>query len=305
MITEIGLAGFYLVLFVVLPPLLTGFIHTGKARLQNRRGPSILQPFYDMAKLLRKSETISETSTWVFRAAPLVNLAIMAAIGLMIPWAGVRSPLPGDLILVVYLAALGKFVMSLAALDTGSSFGAFGASREAAVSIQAEPALLMALAALAVRAHSSSFAAMLSAGRGRPDLYLITPMVLAALWLALTAELARMPVDDPTTHLELTMIHEALILENSGRSLAVLEIGAALKMTVMFGLLAQAFLMLFAPMAPPLHAAVTVVLIAVCGALIVVLESVLVKLRWRRIPNLLSYSLTAAALACLVVAVKG
>jgi formate hydrogenlyase subunit 4 len=296
---------FYLVHGLAAPFLLVGLIRTGKARLQNRQGPPPWQPFWDIAKLLRKGETISETTTWVFRLAPIVGLATMAAVALMVPWLGVASPLPGDLFLVVYLMALGKFVTGLAALDTGSSFGALGASREAAVSLQAEPALVIALAALAAHAHSSSLALFLAPGQAGSYLFVVVPLVVAALWLAITAELARMPIDDPTTHLELTMIHEALILENSGRNLALVEIAVALKITVLFGLMAQVMLIAWPPIAPALAYLLSLGLILAGGAVLALAESALVKLRWRRIPNLLSFALAAAALACIVVALKG
>lgn len=295
----------YLAHALLVPPLLVGFIRTGKARLQNRLGPPIWQPFWDLAKLLRKGETISATTTWAFRWAPIVSLATMVAVALMVPWLGVSSPLPGDLFLVVYLMALGKFAMSLAALDTGSAFGALGASREAAVSVQAEPALVLALAALSTHARSSAFSAMLAPGQGGSPLYLVLPLVLVALWLAITAELARMPVDDPTTHLELTMIHEALILENSGRNLALVEMSVALKTTVLFGLIAQVVRIAWPPLPPAWAYLTSLGMILSAGAVLALAESTLVKLRWRRIPNLLSFALTAGALACLIVAMKG
>lgn len=296
---------FYLVHALLVPLVLVGWIRLGKARLQNRQGPPLWQPFWDIAKLLRKGETISDTTTWVFRAVPVINLAVMVAIAVMIPWLGVTAPVSGDLFLVVYLLALGKFMTSLAALDAGSAFGALGASREAAVSVQAEPALLLALGALAVQAHSSALATLLAPGQGGPHLVLVLPLLCVALWLAITADLARMPFDDPTTHLELTMIHEALILENSGRNLALVEMAGALKLTVLCGLLAQVVLIAWPPLGAALTYVVSLGLILAGGAVLALAESILVKLRWRRIPNLLSFALTAGALACLVVALQG
>lgn len=295
----------YLAGVLVMPFVLAGIIRTGKARLQNRQGPPLLQFFWDVAKLLRKGETVSETATWVFRWAPIVSLATMLAVALMVPWLGVPPPLPGDLFLVIYLMALGKFVTGLAALDTGSSFGALGASREVAVSLQAEPAMVLALAALATHAHSSALTVFLAPGQSGSHLYIVVPLVVATLWLAITAELSRMPVDDPTTHLELTMIHEALILENSGRNLALAEFGAALKMAVLFGLIAQVLLIACPRLPSGLTYLLSLGLILAGGAVVALTESVLVKLRWRRIPNLLSFALTAGALACIVVALKG
>lgn len=290
---------------LLLPLLLVGFIRTGKARIQNRQGPPVLQPLWDIAKLLRKSETISETTTWVFRWSPIINLATIGAVALMVPWLGIRSPIPGDLFLVVYLMALGKFGSGLAALDAGSAFGALGASREAAVSVQSEPALIVALAALAASAHSSAFGVFLAPGRTAPYLLIVIPLVVVALWLAITAELSRMPIDDPTTHLELTMIHEALILENSGRNLALVELAVGVKTVVLLGLVAQVLLLAWPPLGSAWSYLATLGLIFAGGATLVVAESVLVKLRWRRIPNLLSFAVTAAALACIIVAMKG
>jgi formate hydrogenlyase subunit 4 len=290
---------------IVIPPLLVGFIRAVKSRLQRRRGPSIWQPFRDIAKLLRKGETISETVTWAFRAGPLVSLATTFALSLMIPWLGLSTPIAGDLFLAIYLIALGKFVISLAALDTGSSFGALGASREAAVSIQSETAAVLALAALAVHARSSSLPVMLAPTHHGPFLPILAALILATVWLTTMAELARMPFDDPTTHLELTMIHEALILENSGRNLALAEVAYSLKACVLFGLLAQILLVALPPMPAGLAYLVSLAFIAASGLAVAISESIMVKLRWRKIPNLLSYAMAAGILACLVVAVKG
>lgn len=289
----------------IVPLLILGFIRKAKARLQNRIGPPILQPFYDAAKLLRKGETVSETATWVFRAGPIVNLAALVAVGLMVPWLGLPAPIQGDLLLAVYLVALGKFAIGLAALDTGSAFGALGASREAAISVQAEPALVMGLAALAAHARSTSFPAMFTADSTAPMVTVVVPLVLAALCLAAIAELARMPIDDPTTHLELTMVHEALILENSGRNLLLVEYAAALKMTILFGLMSQVARMALPAMAPAAAYGISLAGLFCAGGVVALVESVCVKLRWRRVPNLLSFGLAGAALACLVVAMRG
>lgn len=295
----------YLVHILLVPPLLVGWIRRGKARLQNRQGPPLWQPFWDIAKLWRKGETISNTTTWIFRTAPVVHLAVMVAAALMIPWLGLPTPVPGDLFLVVYLLAMGKFVTSLAALDAGSAFGALGASREATVSVQAEPVLLLALGALAVQARSSALATMLAPGQHGVHLVLVLPLLCVALWLAITADLARMPFDDPTTHLELTMIHEALILENSGRNLALVELAVALKLTVLLGLLAQVLLIALPPLGPGLTYVLSLGLLMFGGTIVVFAETLLVKLRWRRISNLLTFALTAGVLACLIIALKG
>jgi len=295
----------YLPYMVVLPPLLIGIIRTLKSRLQGRRGPSPLQPIWDLVKGLRKGETVSATTTWVFGAAPLVALGSSVLVALSVPWLGLPSPWHGDLFLLVYLLALGKLAVSLGALDPGSTFGALGASREAAVSVQSEPAMVLALGALAVHAGSSDLSVMLAPGQMGAELGAVTPLVLAALWLAVCAELARMPFDDPTTHLELTMIHEALVLENSGRSLALVELGVAIKLAVLLGLLAQVMLMAWPALtAWGAHLATLALMLGSCGV-VAVTETVMVRLRWRRIPNLLAFGLTASVMACLLVALKG
>lgn len=289
---------------VLFPLLLVGIIRRSKARLQNRSGPSVLQPFWDAWKLLRKDETISESVTGIFRLAPVVSLATTVAAAAMVPWLGVAPPLAADLFVLVYLLALGKFATGLGALDTGSSFGALGASREATIGIQVEPAVVLSLAALAVAARTSALPGLFSAP-SESHLLLLVPLVATALMIAAMAELARMPFDDPTTHLELTMIHEALLLENSGRNLAIAEYAAALKLTVLLGLVAQTLLML-SPVREAWAAYVASLgLLIVGGWGIAILESSLVKLRWRRIPNFLSYALMASTLACLLVALKG
>ena len=296
---------FYLAHIVVAPLLLAGFVRKGKAILQGRRGPSVLQPFWDTFKLLRKGETISSTATRAFQWAPLVCLAAAISAAFMAPWLGLPAPISGDLLLFIYVLALGKFAMGLAALDTGSSFGAFAASREAAVSVQTEPAMVTGLAALAVHAHSSSLGVLLSPGHPGMHIMVLAPLVVFALWLSAMAELSRMPVDDPTTHLELTMIHEALILENSGPGLALMEYAAALKTLILLGLVARVLLLIGPPLGPLVTYVCTMALVMAGAAVLVLAESVLVKLRWRRIPNLLSFAVAAGALACLLVAVRG
>jgi formate hydrogenlyase subunit 4 len=290
---------------LIAPLLVVGFIRKVKARLQNRVGPPLLQPFWDVAKLLGKGETISETATWAFRLAPIANLACVTAAAFMTPWLGLAAPIPGDLFLVVYILALGKFCMSLSSLDTGSSFGAFASSREAAVSVLSEPAMLLALAALAVRARSSSLTAMLTLHSSGEHTIVISALVTVALALATVAELSRMPIDDPTTHLELTMIHEAQILENSGRNLAIVEFAAALKLVVMLGLVGEVVLSALPRMQPGFSYLAGIAAIVVSASAIAAIESVSVKLRWRRVPNLMSFAVGAGIFACLLAALGG
>jgi formate hydrogenlyase subunit 4 len=292
----------------VVPLLLVGVVRKLKARMQNRLGAPVLQPFYDVAKLLRKGETVSETASWVFLWAPRVGLAVAGVAALLIPWSGAPAPFAGshasDFLLLIYLLALGKFMALLAAMDTGSAFGGLGASREATISVLAEPTVVMGLGALALRAGSTDLAVI----SGSPASPIVAGLVGAALIVAALAELSRMPVDDPTTHLELTMVHEAMILENSGRNLALTELAVALRTCIFLGLAAQTLLHAwpaYPAIAPLLRYGIGLLALFAAGAGLAVAEGVLVKLYWRRVPHFVAYGLALSFLAALVAAVGG
>lgn len=295
----------YCVHILIAPFVLIGAIRKGKAVMQGRQGPPLFQPLFDTVKLLGKSETISSTAFWSFYAAPVVGIAAVTAVALMTPWLGVQSPIAGDLFLVAYLLAIVKFVTGLSALDTASSFGAIGASRESAVSLFAEPALVASLAALAMQAHSSRLPAVFAHGHTGYAMTAIAGLAAIAIWMAAMADMSRMPVDDPTTHLELTMIHEAQILENSGRNLALVQYAVSLRAVVLIGITARVVMLALPPLPPILSYAVCMALIALGACLIALSESVMVRLRWRRLPNLLSFAVVASMLACLIAALKG
>jgi formate hydrogenlyase subunit 4 len=294
----------------LIPLLLVGVVRKVKARMQNRIGSPILQPFYDTAKLLRKAETVSETASWVFVWAPRLGLAVALWVALSVPWAGVAAlaelgvPHAADLLLVVYLLGLGKFAAMLAAMDTGSAFGGLGASREATISVLAEPVLLIGLGSLAVGAGSTDLARIFSA----PISPFVALLVGLALVVAALAELSRMPVDDPTTHLELTMVHEALILENSGRNLALTETAVALRTCVFLGLAVQTLLRVWPGYGEldllPRYGLGLLGLFGAGGA-VAVAEGVLVKLNWRRVPNFIAFGTTLSLLAALIAAARG
>jgi formate hydrogenlyase subunit 4 len=293
-----------------LPFLLVGVLRMLKARMQNRLGSPVWQPFYDVAKLLGKGETVSGVASWVFVWTPRLNLAVALWVALAVPWVGIASlstfgvPHAADLLLIVYLLALGKFASMLAAMDTGSAFGGLGASREAMISLQAEPILLVGLGALALGAGSTDLAGVYSA----PLSPFVAALVGGALVIAALAELSRMPVDDPTTHLELTMVHEALILENSGRNLALTEIAVALRTSVFLGLATQTWLRIwpsYVELALLPRYAVGVLALFGAAAALAVAEGVIVKLNWRRIPNFLAFGLMLSLLAALVAAARG
>lgn len=290
---------------VFTPVLLLGTIRKTKARLQNRIGPPLLQPLFDVLKLCRKGETLSKTMCGVFRLSAVVCLADMLLIAWLVPWTGIKPGAPAcDLFLVFYLFAMARMFMLLGALDSGSAFGAFGASRDATLALLVEPAALLGFVALGAVTGSSDLQTIFSFSNSHlsscPGIWLL---VGAAILLASLVELSRMPVDDPTTHLELTMVHEAMILEASGRNLALLEYTHALRMTILFGLSSQCFIRAIPSVwtsGPEIQAACGVAGIFVIAILVGIFESISVKLQWRKIPEFIAYSLTMSLVAVLM-----
>ena len=292
---------------VVFPLLLVGVIRKVKALMQTRFGAPIWQPFYDLAKLLRKGEVISETASWIFVWSPRVGLSVALIVATLAPWAGPLLPAgwapATNFLLLIYLLALGKFLGMLAAMDTGSAFGGLGASREATISLLAEPAVVLGLGALAVSAGSMDLQTIFAASM-HPFVALLvgTALVIAAL-----AELSRMPVDDPTTHLELTMVHEAMILENSGRNLALVEYAVALRSCIYLGLATQTLLHVWPTLDElPLLARYGAGLggLLLIGIAVAVAEGLLVKLKWRRVPNFLAAAIVMSLFAVLLVVTR-
>src|SRR6266852_1345212 len=222
---------------LLLAPLLLGLINRTKAFIAGRRGPPLVQPYRDVVKCLRRGAVYGEVTSWLFRLGPVVNLATLLAALMILPFGGVAAVLsfPGDLIVLAGLFALGRFLTVLAALDTGSSFEGMGASREVHFAALAEPALLVALAVLVRITGAFSLTDIYGAvtvaawARALPALALVA-MTLVVLELV---ENTRIPVDDPTTHLELTMIHEVMVLDHSGPALGLIEYGAASKLFVL------------------------------------------------------------------------
>jgi len=289
----------YAVLGLLLAPLLPAITNRTKALFAGRRGPPLLQSYYDLAKLLRKGAVYSRTTGWVFRLAPPAGLACVIAALLLVPAGDFAAPLafPGDLILLAYLLGLMRFLTVCAALDTGSSFEGLGASREVQFSALAEPALILGLAALAYATGSFSLSGIFGAVT-RPAWVLIGPalvLVSAALLIVFLAENSRIPIDDPNTHLELTMIHEVMILDYGGPDLALILYGAALKLWLLGALLANIFLPLTG-LAGPLQIVCLVAGMFVIAALTGVIESVMARLSLLKVPQLL---VGAAALSML------
>lgn len=291
---------------LLLSPLIAGISRTLKARLQMRRGPGIFQPYHDLYKLLRKNMVIPDTASWIFSATPFVLFATTLLAGLLIPAVSVHAPLSifGGVLAVVYLLALGRFFLALAGLDAGTPFGGLGSSREMTISAIAEPALMLAVFTVALGAGSTNLSSMAMAAVGQSWRFLAPSQMLAfaALFIVLIAETGRIPVDNPSTHLELTMIHEAMILEYSGPYLALIEWSAAMKQLVLMTLLINVFLPYgLSAVASPLSMAVSVVLFAgklvVLASGVVLVETVNAKLRLFRVPELLAVAFVLSALA--------
>ena len=300
--------GIHIALLLLLPPLLVGVIVKTKAIFAGRKGAPILQLYFDLVKLLQKGAVYSRTTTWIFRGAPIVSLAAVLVAGLLLPLASTRSPFGfvGDVVLFAYLLAVGRFVTMAAALDTGSPFEGMGASREAAFSALAEPALFLVLAIICLPTDSVSFSGALdslpSAPWGVAHPYLLA--ATAALFLVLLTENSRIPVDDPNTHLELTMIHEVMILDHGGPDLAFILYGASVKLFLFAGLLAHILL--------PIPAATTPAGVALfvggeigLAVLVGITESVMARLRLPRVPQLLVAASVIAALGLGVLFYRG
>ena len=293
-------------LMLLLSPLITGVIRAWKARLQTRRGPGILQPYRDLHKLLRKGMVIPDTASWLFAATPYVLFATTLLAGLLIPTISAQAPLSwfGGVLALVYLLALGRFFLALGGLDTGSSFGGLGSSREMTISAIAEPALMLAVFTVAIGAGSTNLSSVAQSALGQSWRFLAPSQMLAfvALFIVLIAETGRIPVDNPATHLELTMIHEAMILEYSGPYLALIEWSAAMKQLVLMTLLVNVFFpfglsagwwQVGALLSLLLFGAKLLALAAV----IVLVETSNAKLRIFRVPELLAVAFVLSGLA--------
>ena len=293
-----------LVLF--LSPLITGFSRTLKARLQTRRGASVWQPYRDLHKLLRKGMVIPDTASWIFTVTPHVLFATTLLAGLLIPTVSAQAPLSlfGGVLAVVYLLALGRFFLALGGLDTGSSFGGLGSSREMTIAAIAEPALMLAVFTVALGAGSTNLSTVAQAALGQSWRFLAPQQMLAfaALFIVLIAETGRIPVDNPTTHLELTMIHEAMILEYSGPYLALIEWSAAMKQLVLMTLLVNVFFPFglsadWGPAATLLSLVWFTAKLLLLAAAVVLVETTNAKLRLFRVPELLAVAFVLSAMA--------
>ena len=293
-------------LLLAMAPLVRGIIARVKARFQNRRGASVFRPYQDLWKLFRKEDMVPPTSSVLFRAAPVVVFASLFLACFFIPVIHDSALLgfSGDFVLLVYLLALSRFFLLLGGMDGGSSFGGMGASREALVSTLAEAPLMLGLTAIFIVSRTTSFiaAAHWSLQQNVTQFSAVHALALVALLLVGIAETGRIPVDNPTTHLELTMIHEAMVLEYSGPSLAFIEWASALKLTLVSALLIG----LFAPWgmaSTGAMAAVAIGLLAFVSKILVLVliialvESGVAKLRMYMVPDFLGVATALAVLA--------
>jgi formate hydrogenlyase subunit 4 len=289
---------------LVLAPLLPGIANRVKAFFGGRQGPPLFQAYYDIGKLLRKGVVYSVTTTAVFRWAPIIGLAAILLCVAMLPCSRYGAPIgfSGDLVLFVYLLALARFVTVLAALDTGSSFEGMGASREVAFAALSESAFLIVLATLAGFGGDLSVAgayAAVACGQYAGQMPVLL-LVAAALFILLLSENCRVPVDDPNTHLELTMIHEVMVLDYSGPDLGMIFYAASLKLWIFAALIAG--LVRFPVESPWLALAGQILIVLVLAAIVGCVESLMARLRFVRVPQLLlgAFALAATALIAFV-----
>jgi formate hydrogenlyase subunit 4 len=313
LILDILVQGAQMALVLAAAPLLTGFVRKLKARLTRRRGASVIQPYRDLARLLRKEVVLPENASWLFRATPYIVFAATWVAAALVPTfaTGLLFSWTADLIAIVALLGSARFFLALAGLDVGSSFGGIGSSREVMIATLAEPAMLMVIFTLALLANStqlSTIAAYMASTE--VGLRVSLGMVLVALIIVSLAENARIPVDNPATHLELTMVHEAMVLEYSGRHLAMIELAAALKLLLYISLIAS----VFAPWkltaatadlsAYALGLGAYALKLAACGAALALLETATAKMRVFRVPQFLGAGLMLGLLGVLLLFVS-
>ena len=285
-----------IVVILLIAPLLNGVIKKVKALTQKRKGAPLLQQYFDLYKLLKKRSVVSETASWIFRVTPFIvfGTALSASLFVPVTTAIPAASFPGDVIMLFSVLALGRFFMMISALDTGSTFGGMGGSREAMISALIEPSILVTFLTLGLYANSTSVSAIMKAA-GAAGIPLLNPMFILsflAMLVIIIAETSRIPVDDPSTHLELTMVHEAMLLEYSGRGLALMEYGASIKQLVLITLLVNVFVPVDQMLSVTGAAAVVVSLliylakVTLASVLIGIIESFTVKMRFFSVPNL-------------------
>jgi formate hydrogenlyase subunit 4 len=305
--------GAQMALVLLLAPLLTGFVRKVKARLLRRRGASMLQPYRDLDRLMHKDVVLAESASWLFRVAPYLIFAATWVAAALVPTfaTGLMFSWSADLIALIALLASARFFLALAGMDVGTSFGGIGSSREVMIASLAEPAMLLIVFTLALVAGSTQLSTI-AAYLASPDVGLRVSLGLAlvALIMVAIAENARIPVDNPATHLELTMVHEAMVLEYSGRHLAMIEFAASLKLLLYVSLISCVFMPwgLAVPgndaRAYAVSALAYLVKIAAAGFLLAVFETAIAKMRVFRVPEFLGVALMLGFLGTLLLFVS-
>lgn len=313
LIRALLIQGLQMAVVLLLAPLLTGFVRKVKARLTRRQGASVIQPYRDLIRLLRKEAVLADNASWLFRVVPYLVFASTWVAAALVPTfgGGLLFSWTADLIAIIALLGFGRFFLALAGMDIGTSFGGIGSSREMMIASLAEPAMLLTVFSLALVAGStqlSTVAAMMSSPE--VGLRVSLGMALVALIMVAIAENARIPVDNPATHLELTMVHEAMVLEYSGRHLAMIEFASSLKLVLYLSLIGCIFIPwgIAAPgagLADYLIGAVAYVAkIAVGAVLLAVFETSIAKMRVFRVPDFLGAALMLGLLGTLLLFVS-
>lgn len=313
MIADFALQGAQMLLVLLAAPLLTGFVRKVKARLQRRIGPPLIQPYRDLARLLRKDVVLAQNASWLFRVIPYIVFAGTWIAAAFVPTfaTGLSFSWSVDLIAIVALLGSARFFLALAGLDTGTSFGGIGSSREVMIASLAEPAMIMIVFTLALVAGSTQLTTMAAyMSTSEVGLRISLGLALFALIIVAIAENARIPVDNPATHLELTMVHEAMVLEYSGRHLALIELSAMLKLLLYVSLIACLFVPwglatgTSAPAALAIGALAYFGKIACGGILLGLFETVIAKMRVFRVPEFLGAALMLSLLGTLLLFVS-
>jgi formate hydrogenlyase subunit 4 len=313
-IRELIEQGAEMLLVLLLAPLLTGFVRKVKARLLRRQGPPLRQPYRDLIRLMRKDVVLADSASWLFRVNPYVIFAGTWVAASLVPTfgSGLLFSWSADLIAIIALLGSARFFLALAGMDVGTSFGGIGSSREVMIASLAEPAILILVFAVAMIAGSTQLSTIAQfMGSSAVGLRVSLGLALVALIIVALAENGRIPIDNPATHLELTMVHEAMVLEYSGRHLALIDLSAQLKLLLYVSLIACMFMPWGA--ASP-HAGIRLLAIgavayvaklAACGILLAVFETTIAKMRVFRIPEFLGAALMLALLATLLRFVSG
>ena len=313
MIFNLAVQAFQMLLVLALAPLLTGFVRKVKAWLLRRQGPPLIQPYRDLVRLMRKEVVLANNASWLFRAIPYLIFAATWVAAALVPTfgTGLMFSWSADLIVIIALLGLARFYLALAGLDVGTSFGGIGSSREVMIASLAEPAMLMIVFTLALIAGSTQLSTMAGfLASGEAGLRVSLGMALIALIMVAIAENSRIPVDNPATHLELTMVHEAMVLEYSGRHLALIDLSAELKLLLYVSLIACLFMPwgIAAPHAAPgvllIGVAAYIGKLAVSGFLLAVFETSIAKMRVFRVPEFLGAALMLGLLATLLMFVS-